>query len=110
MGGIVGENMYGYIADCTNNGTVTSSKWDKVGGIVGNNQIPDSSNEPVEGKSAVIERCVNNGAISGPNDNSGDYVGGIVGISSWSWEVITLALSGIALTPERLRAVSAAVL
>ncbi len=86
MGGIVGENMYGYIADCTNNGTVTSSKWDKVGGIVGNNQIPDSSNEPVEGKSAVIERCVNNGAISGPNDNSGDYVGGIVGISSWSWE------------------------
>ena len=86
MGGIVGENMYGYIADCTNNGTVTSSKWDKVGGIVGNNQIPDSSNEPVEGKSAVIERCVNNGAISGPNDNSGDYVSGIVGISSWSWE------------------------
>ena len=86
MGGIVGENMYGYIADCTNNGTVTSSKWDKVGGIVGNNQIPDSSNEPVEGKSAVIERCANNGAISGPNDNSGDYVGGIVGISSWSWE------------------------
>ena len=86
MGGIVGENMYGYIADCTNNGTVTSSKWDKVGGIVGNNQIPDSSNEPIEGKSAVIERCVNNGTISGPNDMSGDYVGGIVGISSWSWE------------------------
>ena len=86
MGGIVGENMYGYIADCTNNGTVTSSKWDKVGGIVGNNQIPDSSNEPVEGKSAVIERCVNNGTISGPNDMSGDYVGGIVGISSWSWK------------------------
>lgn len=86
MGGIVGENMYGYIADCTNNGTVTSSKWDKVGGIVGNNQIPDSSNKPVEGKSAVIERCVNNGTISGPNDMSGDYVGGIVGISSWSWE------------------------
>ena len=86
MGGIVGENMYGYIADCTNNGTVTSSKWDKVGGIVGNNQIPDSSNEPVEGESAVIERCVNNGTISGPNDMSGDYVGGIVGISSWSWK------------------------
>lgn len=86
MGGIVGENMYGYIADCTNNGTVTSSKWDKVGGIVGNNQIPDSSNEPAEGKSAVIERCVNNGTISGPNDMSGDYVGGIVGISSWSWK------------------------
>lgn len=86
MGGIVGENMYGYIADCTNNGTVTSSKWDKVGGIVGNNQIPDSSNEPVKGKSAVIERCVNNGTISGPNDMSGDYVGGIVGISSWSWK------------------------
>lgn len=85
MGGIVGENMYGYIADCTNNGTVTSSKWDKVGGIVGNNQIPNSSDDPVEGKSAVIERCVNNGAISGPNDNSGDYVGGIVGMSSWSW-------------------------
>ena len=86
MGGIVGENMYGYIAGCTNNGTVTSSKWDKVGGIVGNNQIPDSSNEPVKGKSAVIERCVNNGTISGPNDMSGDYVGGIVGISSWSWK------------------------
>lgn len=85
IGGIVGDNVYGYIADCTNNGTVTSSKWDKVGGIVGNNQIPDSSNEPVKGKSAVIERCVNNGAISGPNDNSGDYVGGIVGMSSWSF-------------------------
>lgn len=85
IGGIVGDNVYGYIADCTNNGTVTSPKWDKIGGIVGDNQVPDVDDKPVEEKSAVIERCVNNGAISGPNGNSDDYVGGIVGMSSWSW-------------------------
>ena len=81
-GGIVGDNLYGHVADCVNNGNV-SSTWDKVGGIVGNNQIPYKDDDPVEGKSAVIERCVNNGSVSGENRNA-DYVGGIVGMSSWS--------------------------
>ena len=84
-GGIVGDNVYGYVADCINNGTVTSSQ-DKVGGIIGNNQVAQTSDEPVSGKSSIIERCVNNGSISGRNSSGGDYVGGIVGMSSWSFD------------------------
>ncbi len=84
-GGIVGDNLYGYIAGCVNNGSV-SSDWDKVGGIVGQNQVAETEDEPVEGRSSIIERCVNNGMITGAGSNVGDYVGGIVGMSSWNFD------------------------
>lgn len=84
-GGIVGDNLYGYVAGCTNHGKVTSS-WDKIGGIVGDNAIPEPGDEPVKGKSSVIERCINTGSISGTNSGDGNYVGGIVGMSSWNWD------------------------
>ena len=84
VGGIVGTNLCGYIADCVNNGTV-SSTLDKIGGIVGFIQVPQLPNDsPVDGKSAVIERCINYGNVSGRNSSGGDYVGGIAGTSSWS--------------------------
>ena len=79
-GGIIGDN-YGYVADCKNSGSVTSGT-DKVGGIVGNNNIPNS--KIVAGKSAVIERCVNTGGVSSTGSSKSDYVGGIVGMSAWS--------------------------
>jgi hypothetical protein len=81
----VGDNLYGYVVDCINNGTVTST-WDKIGGIVGQNQVAQTEDEPVDGKSSVIERCINNGSVSGRNSSGGDYVGGIVGMSSWSYD------------------------
>lgn len=87
-GGIVGDNLYGYVAGCTNHGKVTSS-WDKIGGIVGDNAIPELRDEPVEDKSSVIERCINTGSISGTNSGDGNYVGGIVGMSSWDWGSIS---------------------
>lgn len=79
VGGIVGDNLYGYVAGCTNYGKVTSSASSKVavGGIVGQNRITYDSDETAEGKSSVIERCINNGSISGTNS-----AGGIVGMSS----------------------------
>ena len=83
VGGIVGDSLYAHIADCVNYGTVTSS-WDKIGGILGQNQVAQASDNPVEGKSSVIERCINYGSVSGRNSNGGDFAGGIVGISSWS--------------------------
>lgn len=84
-GGIVGDNLYGYVAGCTNHGKVTSS-WDKIGGIVGDNAIPEPGDEPVKDKSSVIERCINTGSISGTDSDNGNYVGGIVGMSSWNWD------------------------
>lgn len=83
-GGIVGDNLYGYVAGCTNHGKVTSS-WDKIGGIVGDNAIPKPGDEPVKDKSSVIERCINTGSISGTDSDNDNYVGGIVGMSSWDW-------------------------
>lgn len=79
VGGIVGDNLYGYVAGCTNYGKVTSSASSKVavGGIVGQNRITYDSDETAEGESSVIERCINNGSISGTNS-----AGGIVGVSS----------------------------
>lgn len=79
VGGIVGDNLYGYVAGCTNYGKVTSSASSKVavGGIVGQNRITYDSDETAEGESSVIERCINNGSISGTNS-----AGGIVGMSS----------------------------
>lgn len=84
VGGIVGDNLYGYVAGCTNYGKVTSSASSKVavGGIVGQNRITYDSDETAEGKSSVIECCINNGSISGTNSGDGNYVGGIVGMSS----------------------------
>ena len=82
VGGIVGDSLYGYIADCVNYGTVTS-KHDKIGGILGNNQVAQLSNDPVEGKSSVIERCVNYGKVFASSSSDEDYVGGIVGMSGW---------------------------
>lgn len=79
VGGIVGDNLYGYVAGCTNYGKVTSSVSSKVavGGIVGQNRITYDSDETAEGESSVIERCINNGSISGTNS-----AGGIVSVSS----------------------------
>lgn len=82
VGGIVGDNLYGYVAGCTNYGKVTSSASSAsskvaVGGIVGQNRITYDSDETAEGESSVIERCINNGSISGTNS-----AGGIVGMSS----------------------------
>ena len=34
----------------------------------------------------MIERCINTGSISGTNFGDGNYVGGIVGMSSWNWD------------------------
>ena len=82
VGGIVGDSLYGYIADCVNYGTVTS-KHDKIGGILGNNQVAQLNNDPVEGKSSVIERCVNYGKVFASSSSDEDYVGGIVGMSGW---------------------------
>lgn len=91
VGGIVGDNLYGYVAGCTNYGRVTSSTV-AVGGIVGQNQIPQTSANPVAGKSSVIERCINNGSISGTNSGDGNYVGGIVGVSLEGNETYTGAI------------------
>lgn len=91
VGGIVGDNLYGYIAGCTNLGRVTSST-NAVGGIVGRNHIPHTSDNPVAGKSSVIERCINNGSISGTNSGDGNYVGGIVGVSLEGNETYTGAI------------------
>ena len=84
VGGIVGDNLYGYVAGCTNLGRVTSSASSKVsvGGIVGQNRITYDSDETAEGESSVIERCINNGSISGTNSSGDVSVGGIVGMSS----------------------------
>ena len=82
VGGIVGDSLYGYIADCVNYGTVTSKR-DKIGGILGQNQVAEAGNNPVEGKSSVIERCANYGKVFASSSSSDDYVGGIVGMSSW---------------------------
>lgn len=81
VGGIVGDNLYGYVAGCTNYGRVTSSTV-AVGGIVGQNQIPQTSANPVAGESSVIECCINTGSISGTNSSGDVSVGGIVGMSS----------------------------
>lgn len=91
VGGIVGDNLYGYIAGCTNLGRVTSST-NAVGGIVGRNHIPHTSDNPVAGKSSVIERCINNGSISGTNSGDGKYAGGIVGVSLEGNETYTGAI------------------
>lgn len=82
VGGVVGSNLYGYVADCVNQGSVTAENADKVGGIVGNNSIAYDSQSPISGETSVIERCVNYGAVTSTY-LSGDYVGGIVGMSSW---------------------------
>ena len=81
VGGIVGDNLYGHVAGCTNLGRVTSSTV-AVGGIVGQNRITYDSDETAEGESSVIERCINNGSISGTNSGGDVSVGGIVGVSS----------------------------
>ena len=86
VGGIAGDNLYGYVAGCTNYGRVTSST-NAAGGIVGQNQIPHTSDNPVAGKSSVIERCINNGSISGTNS-----AGGIVGVSLEGNETYTGAI------------------
>lgn len=91
VGGIVGDNLYGYVAGCTNYGRVTSSTV-AVGGIVGQNQIPQTSANPVAGESSVIERCINNGSISGTNSGDGKYAGGIVGVSLEGNETYTGAI------------------
>lgn len=82
VGGVVGSNDCGYVADCVNRGSVTAENADKVGGIVGNNSIAYNSQRPISGETSVIERCVNYGAVTSTY-SSGDYVGGIVGMSSW---------------------------
>ena len=82
VGGVVGSNLYGYVADCVNRGRVTADNADEVGGIVGNNSIAEGNQNPIAGQTSVIERCVNYGAVTSTY-SSGDYVGGIVGMSSW---------------------------
>lgn len=88
IGGIVGDNIFGYVAGCTNHGEVTSSG-NKIGGIVGQNQIMRA---PAAENSSVIERCINNGSISGTNSGDGNYVGGIVGVSLEGNETYTGAI------------------
>lgn len=91
VGGIVGDSLYGYVAGCTNYGRVTSSTV-AVGGIVGQNQIPQTSANPVAGESSVIECCINTGSISGTNSGDGNYAGGIVGVSLEGNETYTGAI------------------
>ena len=83
VGGVVGSNDCGYVADCVNRGSVTAENADKVGGIVGNNSIAYNSQSPISGETSVIERCVNYGAVTSTYPNTTDCVGGIVGMSSW---------------------------
>lgn len=83
VGGVVGSNLYGYVADCVNRGSVTADNADKVGGIVGDNSIAYNSQRPISGETSVIERCVNYGAVTSTYPNTTDNVGGIVGMSSW---------------------------
>ena len=88
IGGIVGDNIFGYVAGCTNHGEVTSSG-NKIGGIVGQNQIMRA---PAAENSSVIERCINTGSISGTNSGDGKYAGGIVGVSLEGNETYTGAI------------------
>lgn len=76
IGGIVGDNN-GYVYSCVNYGSVYSDM-DKIGGIVGMNNVPDE--EDMENNAGVVEKCINHGTVSG-----GDYAGGIVGMSESWW-------------------------
>lgn len=71
IGGVVGRmTANGTISECTNNAAVTElSGTGNIGGIVG------AAYYVPEGSYMSIDRCINNGTISGAND-----VGGIVGL------------------------------
>lgn len=103
IGGVVGENFDGQIEKCSNSGSVTSAGKGVgtygTGGIAGRSVAKSavikesynqgnirSGNECAGGvvgytnaAGSTIESCYNTGSISGPEDGSYGYVGGIVG-------------------------------
>lgn len=103
VGGVVGENWNGRIEQCSNEGTVVSKGKGVgtygTGGIAGRSVAKSamikesfnrgnihSGNECAGGVvgytnavGSTVESCYNTGSVSGPEDGSYGYVGGVVG-------------------------------
>lgn len=76
VGGLVGINASGQIAQCSNNASISGAG--SIGGIAGSNSISASSNSGI-GK---IDYCINSGTISYYYVTKSGSAGGIAGLNN----------------------------